>query len=821
VLRQYRRSRPTLSALILALCVPSMAARVTTAEENQKPDKHPTAGTKAGSFDAERAQTLSRILGNWKARQDRVKSFHFSWDTRITLPKGYLFPTYWNNPVVGGLKDGGMAIAEKGVELTIPRSEFWVDGKDRVRDEFFTVICKGLSDWPRAARIRMIVDGTTISRLTMPTAPGESPVIAIWGQTSVKGLSAFPLRERGSRPDPRTYDWKPLCLAFRPLDQALGWPSVENCRIVAENDLVDGVRCVEVQMDAVDHSQKVWVDPSRDDIAVRWERRQGFASPTAVAIEYQRDKEHGWVPSRWKRQLPGQPDQKVDIKGSLEATVTHYSINEKFPSDTFARSFPSGTRVCDVSAELIPADKNRKPGEGKHSTMEAIVAAWTRRQEKAKSVQFSWREEQEPSTLASEAAPQPKEGAHTILIDGERFAYIADDRPYPPEVASTIIERELSTADQKKRPGRGGAQSTFPPARITFDGTTTRTYRALNHPTLTGIGSTRSGFSIPQARDAGTEPVLLAFRPFDPHLGRINPADYSVSENRGKIGEALCLIIEINEQGPERAQTSYWLDPTRDYIVLRKHRMADGRDVERTDISYRNDPVSGWVPNGCQVSSLTVGSAERMHTYAITNLAVNRPIPSAEFLVDFPKGTKVHEVPAQSGGGGGIGGFRLTAGAPVRRARRRTAIPDSGTSFKPIFDRFADAVADVEAAVKTANETHQKVLLLFGDNSLSNSLSLYPILKDDAELGPFVDKSFILVPVDLYSESGVVVAQRYFQIPHRITQPHIGVLDSKREALQFQNTNWFEGDDGNYDPHRIKQLLSYFLKPVETTPHDP
>ena len=319
---------------------------------------------------------LSRIFAAWKARQERVKSFHFVWESRIALPKGYAFPIYRDTPLVGGLHDEGAAIGAESVEFTTPRSQLWVEGTDRIRDDSVELSFKGPKEWPETGRIRKLVDGMKVSRLEMPAAAGASPQLVVWDQLSLKNQSAFQLANSARRLDPQTFDFEPLCFAFRALAPALGW-TPENCRIVGEDVLVDGVRCVQIQMDVMDHSEMCSVDPNREDIVVRWEMRQARSTPIAVSIEYRRDKDHGWIPSRWKRQLPG---RNPNTNGSMESTVTQYAINEKFPGDTFALSSPPGTRVCNVSADgLISPETSQGAGTAKESAIERPVHGRDRR----------------------------------------------------------------------------------------------------------------------------------------------------------------------------------------------------------------------------------------------------------------------------------------------------------------------------------------------------------------------------------------------------------------------------------------------------------
>ena len=75
----------------------------------------------------------------------------------------------------------------------------------------------------------------------------------------------------------------------------------------------------------------------------------------------------------------------------------------------------------------------------------------------------------------------------------------------------------------------------------------------------------------------------------------IPPGSESASR-RGQIGNVACVVIET-EQRPGM-QVSFWLDPARDYIPLRQHRIDDGEDRARLEISYRADPTCGWAPIG-------------------------------------------------------------------------------------------------------------------------------------------------------------------------------------------------------------------------------
>ena len=243
--------------------------------------------------------------------------------------------------------------------------------------------------------------------------------------------------------------------------------------------------------------------------------------------------------------------------------------------------------------------------------------------------------------------------------------------------------------------------------------------------------------------------------------------------------------------------------------MLCKHQASRGRDTQRTDITYRQDPVAGWVPSGCKVAAVSaVGTSCTLNSCTIFDVVINQPIAPKEFLVDFPKGTSVHEVPrGDTAQDTGVIPIRLQLGG-VRRDNRRRRAPDAHA--KPVFNPFADAMADLDAAIKSVDATHKKVLVLVGDNAQPEALKVYTILTEDPDVSPFVSKAFVLVLVDLCSDSGGTVQDKYFQAPQRQGFPHIGVLDNNAEILQYQPLSWFRGDD-DFDPHRIKRLLSFFV----------
>ncbi len=168
------------------------------------------------------------------------------------------------------------------------------------------------------------------------------------------------------------------------------------------------------------------------------------------------------------------------------------------------------------------------------------------------------------------------------------------------------------------------------------------------------------------------------------------------------------MVIETDD-GP-RWQLSYWLDPARDYLPLREHRLRDGADHERVEFSYRADPRCGWALAGwTNANAGAGGSLSFPRTDTVIEFTVNQPIPASDFQIDPPPDVKVQDWRID----------RRTARQKAREAAldaqdaKRKALVAAKEAreklhprpqAKPVYDPFADAAADVEAACKLARE---------------------------------------------------------------------------------------------------------------------
>jgi hypothetical protein len=308
---------------------------------------------------AHESALLDRIFANWKARQDRAHSIHFTWDSRALHRKGSWEPA--TNPPTR--LDRDLETQRFGVQ-------FWMDG-----DGSFCLIDTPLFKSPpakladtRRVTFRAVSVGKTTITGSLPDNSGHlnGRPSAARGQV----FNSFTIERVTPTPD-----FQALLLTFRPEHPSVHWRK-EQCRVVSENSIVDGGHYLKLRRvldqhrsvgaKATRYEEECWVDPARDDVVVHW------AMPTIEgSIKYQKDKTCGWVPSEWTWEARG---------GNEKFKVTNYAINEKLDPATFSLAFPAGTVVVDTldvtSEEAIRRYVVQPDGSKKMISVEEWMRLW-------------------------------------------------------------------------------------------------------------------------------------------------------------------------------------------------------------------------------------------------------------------------------------------------------------------------------------------------------------------------------------------------------------------------------------------------------------
>ncbi len=130
------------------------------------------------------AEVLKRIFANWRARQDRIQSFHCEWNTREV--------THFR----------------KRTFVTNLRRALWVAGEDRFRFERSLVGKDERSRWDYRARDIRACDGSTSFVLEWLRGLSDPPLGAVGGENEIREFDHL--------------ECDPLYLAFRPCHPLLG-----------------------------------------------------------------------------------------------------------------------------------------------------------------------------------------------------------------------------------------------------------------------------------------------------------------------------------------------------------------------------------------------------------------------------------------------------------------------------------------------------------------------------------------------------------------------------------------------------------------------
>jgi hypothetical protein len=281
---------------------------------------------------AHEAAILDRTFTNWKARHDRVRSLHFTWDYRTTFKKGSLdfASTATPRPVL----KHDQVFERFGAQL-------WIEGDDRlclVLTPGFKVPQAKLKDIHRVV-IRRVIVGKSMSTFSSG---------ALW-ETGEPAPGSFAPRAEVYPCDPDSAIFRselslPL-FPFRAQTPFLPWQKKE-FRVLDENASIDNGRYLKLQriveprgVNAAKHDEFYWVSPGREDAVVHCLIKFPLLRDCEGSIKFKRDPTHDWVPSEWTLQVAGVFE---------ECKLTDYSINEKIDPAVFADRFPPGTPVKEL-----------------------------------------------------------------------------------------------------------------------------------------------------------------------------------------------------------------------------------------------------------------------------------------------------------------------------------------------------------------------------------------------------------------------------------------------------------------------------------------
>jgi hypothetical protein len=269
-------------------------------------------------------------------------------------------------------------------------------------------------------------------------------------------------------------------------------------------------------------------------------------------------------------------------------------------------------------------------------TKPEIIRAWQRRQDAVRSFEFTWTEKQ---THARGWLPNPRYPERewlsiaglwkdriysigkTLTVDGRMTRYTFDiDRP-----------AEADGVDVKSPRGDTlglGVHRHYTYVSI-FDGQQgeTRLTSSLGSPPGTIVHNTANI----DAQNLDTRPILLTFRPLDPQMGHLL-IDRAITNLRRSFYRGRSIFLLEERHDPSGWKTILWIDPERDFTVVRFIVDEEQRTIVDMDIDYRQDQRWGWIPTAWRVKEMLAdGSMRLVSTATVSRYTINAGIPPQQF----------------------------------------------------------------------------------------------------------------------------------------------------------------------------------------------
>ncbi len=164
-------------------------------------------------------------------------------------------------------------------------------------------------------------------------------------------------------------------------------------------------------------------------------------------------------------------------------------------------------------------------------------------------------------------------------------------------------------------------------------------------------------------------------------------------------------------------------------------------------------------------------------------------------------------------------GFALAQAEPKAPSQpAKPAKPAAAAKRAPIYDKQADAKAQVEKAIVRAKKNNQRILLMFGGDWCGWCHKLHELFASNLAIRKTIYNEYVLVMIDLESPNAAELLKTCKEAlsPEELKQgvgyPFLAVLDDGGKVIRAQRTNSLEEGD-HHDPQRVEEFLSRWMVP--------
>jgi hypothetical protein len=145
-----------------------------------------------------------------------------------------------------------------------------------------------------------------------------------------------------------------------------------------------------------------------------------------------------------------------------------------------------------------------------------------------------------------------------------------------------------------------------------------------------------------EAKGQAVRPITRCFRGTSRSMRSFLIDDLKPTGTKLLIGGRLCEQFVLKRVGGDRSE--FWLDPGRDWIIVRETYTNPKVTYTQLDIGYQANSVSGWVPTSWEFRHTDRDTVPVCaQKFVVTQHSLNETIPESEFTLTFPTGTRVRD----------------------------------------------------------------------------------------------------------------------------------------------------------------------------------
>jgi len=267
----------------------------------------------------------SEIIAAWQKRQNAVNSFRFTWTEEQIHPKGWLAnPRYPERErlAIPGLFTDRRYVVQKNLAVAGNRMRYsFVLDRGEEPDGVDVVARHGDN---RGLGVRRhysyvsVFDGQT-------------------GRTRITSFLDHPpgtVVQTAANIDAQNLDVRPILMAFRPLDPAMGHLLIDRAVTNERRQFYRGrsIFLLEERHDPSGWKTLLWLEPERGFLVSRYLLAFEQRTIADIVIDYTEDPRWGWIPAGWRitEMLSDGSKRQITV-----ARVTGYSINGPIAAEEF------------------------------------------------------------------------------------------------------------------------------------------------------------------------------------------------------------------------------------------------------------------------------------------------------------------------------------------------------------------------------------------------------------------------------------------------------------------------------------------------------